>query len=91
MTAVRLELSHHDAFMRMLDDYAASDPESGEWYKKGRDDFAAYIQLLNDDEIGKNPEPGFAPCSNRWLLDDQENIVGIVRIRHHIDTAFLFA
>ncbi len=89
MTGVSLNQSHHDAFMRMLDDYAANDATNGEWYAKGRVDFEAYIQSLEDDENGINLPAGIVPCSHRWLLDDQENIVGIVRIRHNFDTPFL--
>jgi predicted acetyltransferase len=91
MRVVSLNQSHRDAFLRMLDDYVANDPEPGEWYARGRDDFDAYIQSLEDEEQGRNLEPDHVPCSNRWLLDDDENIVGIVRIRHTIDTPFLFA
>ncbi len=55
----------------MLDDYEARDPINGEWYAKGRIDFDAYIQSLDNDEKGIDLP------------------VGIVRIRHIINTPFL--
>jgi predicted acetyltransferase len=89
MIVVSLNQTHRDVFKRMLDDYEAHDPINGEWYAKGRDDFEAYAQSLENDEKGINLPVGIVPCSHRWLLDDQDNIVGIVRIRHNIDTPFL--
>ncbi len=71
MIVVSLNQTHRDAFKRMLDDYEAHDPINGEWNAKGRDDFEAYAQSLENDEKGINLP------------------VGIVRIRHNIDTPFL--
>ena len=86
---VRLAASHHDAFLTMLDDYAAHDPENGEFYQAGRADFDAYVQSLRDMELGLNLPRGWVPCTNRWLIDDTQEICGVVRVRHNIDTLFL--
>lgn len=77
------------AFLRMLDDYEANDPENGDFYSLARTDFAAYVQTLSDEERGINLRPGIVPCSHRWLVDDSGEVVGVVRIRHNIDTPFL--
>lgn len=90
MTVVHLDQTHRDAFLRMLNDYAANDPEPGLWYENGRDDFNHYIQSLDHDERGINLPAGLVPCSHRWVIDDQGDIVGIVRIRHNIDTPHMF-
>ncbi len=89
MIVTRLELAHWQAFRQMLDDYAAHDPQNGEFYARGRADFPAYVQRLEDDEHGGNQRADWVPCSHRWLLDDTGAIVGIVRIRHNISTRFL--
>ena len=89
MNVVRLDLSHRDAFLWMLDDYRANDPEPGKWYEKGRDSFDIYLQYLEFDERGIDLPDGIVPCSHRWLIDEQGDIVGIVRIRHNIDTPLL--
>jgi len=83
------ETTLRDAFLRMLDDYDARDPENGEFYAAGRADFDAYVLSLLDMERGVNLPRGWVPCSNRWLVDDAREIVGVVRIRHNIDTPFL--
>ena len=91
MTVVSLDQTHREAFLRMLADYAANDPGVGEWYEKGRHEFAAYIQSLDDEEKGIDLADGIVPCSHRWVIDDQGDIVGIVRIRHNIDTPHMFS
>ena len=78
-----------DAFLQMLDDYIAHDPENGAYYAPARQDFPAYVQSLLDEEQGINLAPGTVPCSHRWLLSESGACVGVVRIRHNIDTEFL--
>lgn len=76
------------AFTRMLDDYDRFDPENGAFYADARENFSAYVDLLHDQERGVRLPRGFVPCSTRWLIDGGE-IVGIVRVRHNIDTPML--
>ena len=90
MTVVRPNQSHRDAFLRMLDDYEANDPENGKWYARGRESFDVYVDYLDKDEKGIDLQPGIVPCTHLWLIDDEGNIVGIVRTRHNIDTPHLF-
>ena len=89
MVVTKLELTHREAFLRMLEDYDAHDPQNGEFYERGRADFPAYVQRLDQEEYGINLRPDWVPCSHRWLLDKTGAIVGIVRIRHNINTPFL--
>ena len=87
---VRLDQTHHSAFLCMLDDYAANDPEPGKSYEKGRESFDTFLQYLDFDERGIDLPAGIVPCSHRWLIDEDGEIVGIVRTRHSIDTPLLF-
>ena len=89
MVVTRLDLTHREAFRRMLEDYATHDPQNGEFYARGWQDFPAYVQSLDDEEQGINLRPGFVPCSHRWLLEDTGAIAGIVRLRHNINNPFL--
>jgi predicted acetyltransferase len=89
MIVARLNLTHREAFLRMVDDYTMHDPENGRSYLRGREDFPAYLQRMEDDEQGINIRPGYVPSSHRWLLDATGAIVGIVRVRHNIDNKFL--
>jgi len=80
------DVALQDAFIQMLDDYDARDPDYGSRYAAARSDFLAYIQNLYDDERGL---VGFVPYSHRWVVSIQGTIVGVVRVRHYIDTDFL--
>jgi predicted acetyltransferase len=89
MIVTKLMLGHLVAFQRMLEDYASYDPKNGEFYARGREDFPAYVQSLDDEEHGINIRSGWVPCSHRWLLDDTGAIVGIVRVRQNLNNPFL--
>ena len=89
MIVTRLEQAHQPAFLRMVADYDAHDPQNGKYYARGRTDFSAYLHRLDDDEEGLNLPPETVPCSHRWLLEDNGAIVGVVRVRHNISTRFL--
>lgn len=80
------DVALQDAFLQMLDDYDAHDPDYGKKYAAARADFLAYAQNLHDDERGL---VGVVACSHRWLVSPKPAIVGIVRVRHHINTDFL--
>ena len=73
-------------FLQMVDDYDAYDPGNGSHYITARSDFVAYVQNLHEDERGLI---GVVPCSHRWLVKGDATIVGVVRIRHQLTTAFL--
>ncbi len=80
-------LALRDAFLRMVDDYDVHDPKTGERYRHVRQDFATYVQGLHDDEQGRI---GIVPHSHRWLFNQvDEVVVGVVRVRHHINSELL--
>ena len=89
MNVVCLDQTHREAFLRMLDDYAANDPEPGKYYERGRESFDVYLQYLDHDEKGIDIPEGHVACSHRWLIGDDSEICGIVRTRHNVDTPFL--
>ena len=80
------DIALQDAFLQMLNDYDAHDPEYGGRYAAARSDFGAYVQSLHEDERGFI---GVVPYSHRWVVSIEGTIVGVVRVRHHIYTDFL--
>lgn len=76
-------LALRDAFLHMVNDYEMHDPTR---YRHVRQDFAAYVQGLDDDERGL---VGIVPHSHRWLVSRAEIVVAVVRVRHHINTELL--
>lgn len=87
--AIAPDIGREAAFLEMLADFEANDPGNAPFYAIARTDFGAYVQSLLDEEQGLNLREGWVPCSHRWLLDEADRLVGVTRLRHHIDTPFL--
>jgi predicted acetyltransferase len=49
----------------------------------------AYLQRLVDMDLGLHLRPGWVPMTTYWLLDDEERIVGVSRLRHRLTPALL--
>ncbi|WP_114764819.1 GNAT family N-acetyltransferase [Vibrio rhodolitus] len=77
------------AFQTFYFDYVAHDPLNGEYYAECLKDFDGYVERLLQEAQGVNLRPGYVPCSHFWLTDEQQHIIGIIRIRHNIDNPFL--
>lgn len=90
VTAHLPSVDHQAAFMAMLADFDQSDPANGEFYAPAREDFPAYVQSLRDEERGVGLREGWVPCTHRWLVDADGAVVGVTRLRHRIDTPFLW-
>jgi predicted acetyltransferase len=45
---------------------------------------ASYLQSLVDMDIGVNLRPGWVPMTTFWLLNDQDETVGVSRLRHRL-------
>jgi len=81
--------SYKPAFLTMLADFEARDPENADAYRPATAGFDRYVQGLLDDEEGINLKPGWVPCTHRWLIEPGGSIAGVTRLRHRIDTPFL--
>jgi predicted acetyltransferase len=82
---------YEQAFLAMLDDFDRNDPRNADSYAPAKQDFLAYVQGLLDAERGVNLAQGWVPCAHRWLLTSTNEIVGVARLRHRINTPFLSA
>jgi len=87
--AVSPSKQYEKAFLAMLDDFDRNDPHNADFYAPARSGFADYVRRLVDEEHGRNLESGWVPCTHRWLLTDANQVVGVTRLRHKIDTPFL--
>jgi predicted acetyltransferase len=87
--AIKPSIEYAAAFVAMLDEFDAIDPHNTEFYSPARADFRAYVQSLKDEEAGANLPPGFVPCTHRWLVTSDGEVVGVSRLRHSISTPFL--
>ena len=49
----------------------------------------AYVQSLVDMANGINLRPDWVPMTTHWLLDDNERIIGVSRLRHSLTPSLL--
>jgi predicted acetyltransferase len=82
-------VAHERAFLAMVEDFDAHDPENADFYGHAKRDFGQYVQTLLDEERGVNLREGYVPCTHRWLMEDTVAVIGVVRLRHNIATPFL--
>lgn len=78
-----------EAFQRFYNDYAINDVANAEYYLEGVQDFERYIQSLIDESNGVNLKQDYVPCHHYWLVNAEKEIIGVIRVRHNIETPFL--
>ncbi|OAN13310.1 acetyltransferase [Photobacterium jeanii] len=89
MELVNPSLALETEFLQFYADYEHNDKENGEYYRDGKLNFPKYVQSLLDEAKGINLKDGYVPCNHFWLIDKNNSILGIIRVRHNIDTEFL--
>ena len=89
LKVIEPSLDYEDAFLRLLADYEHNDPENGGSYLFAATNFELYVRGLYDEEAGFNLPEGIVPCSHRWLVDEDGNILAVVRVRHTLENPFL--
>ncbi|WP_317450931.1 GNAT family N-acetyltransferase [Alkalibacillus aidingensis] len=52
--------------------------------RKGSMEFEQWVKQLNDAEAGIGLPEGHVPSSTRWLVDDDDRILGASHIRHDL-------
>ncbi len=78
------------AFLAMVDDFDAAGelPRIGPSVTLARDDFAAYLRLLDDRSRGINLPMAFVPEDVYWLVRDEEQpdpvVLGVTSLRHEL-------
>ena len=80
---------YKDSFLDFVNDVKNTGYESYEHYTKAEIDFEEFIEDQINDSKGINIPEGWVPCSSYWLVDDNEEVIGVIRIRHRVDNDFL--
>lgn len=80
---------HAQAFAQAFRDYEqAGEQKYVDMYASGIKNFDAYILSLSNLEDGIALPDGWVPETVRWLMNNERQIVGIIRVRHRL-TPFL--
>ncbi|QUH27658.1 GNAT family N-acetyltransferase [Vallitalea guaymasensis] len=86
---VEPSILYRDSFLEFIEDVKETGYESYELYTKAEEDFNEFIKDLLDSSKGINIPEGWIPCSSFWLVDDVGEVIGVIRIRHSVDSEFL--
>ncbi|MFC0116571.1 GNAT family N-acetyltransferase [Pseudoalteromonas xiamenensis] len=74
------------AFHAFLADFKARDPDNATYYQS-KLSFSEYVEWLHAQQYKNHGD--MPPCHHFWFCDEINQIVGAIRIRHHIDSPFL--
>ncbi|CAG9000264.1 MAG: hypothetical protein CENE_02258 [Candidatus Celerinatantimonas neptuna] len=89
MKLVTPSLALEDAFIHFYRDYKCHDAVKAQDYIDFEKGFELYVQRLIDESTGLNLREGYVPCHHFWFLNDKVQLMGVIRVRHRIDTPFL--
>jgi predicted acetyltransferase len=56
---------------------------------RGEGDLQSFLRECDDAESGRNLPPNRVPQSTYWLVNAQNEVVGMVRVRHHLNERLL--
>ncbi|MEN2259669.1 GNAT family N-acetyltransferase (plasmid) [Paraclostridium benzoelyticum] len=71
------------SFLENINDYKTNDDlEYFNMYKAAINNFEQYVNKLNNNAKGLDLPEGYIPSSTFWLVNDDNNVLGVVRIRH---------
>lgn len=77
------------SFQSFYSDLEQGDPVRAEYYQESQLNFNRYVQRLANEEKGINLRPSYVSCHHFWLIDEQDQILGGLRIRHNLSNEFL--
>ncbi|MBF9002534.1 GNAT family N-acetyltransferase [Vibrio nitrifigilis] len=80
---------YQQQFIAFYREIEAAGEENRELYQPAQEDFQNYVNEITLHVQGKNLPEGWGPSSTFWMVDDSDNIVGVVRIRHNINAPIL--
>ncbi|PJI08040.1 MULTISPECIES: GNAT family N-acetyltransferase [Clostridium] len=87
---VEPSLKYREAFQNMVKQYEIyGEKEYFDMYSKALEDFHSYVIKIQNEARGINLKEGWVPCCNYWLVDKNEDILGVVRIRKELTSKFL--
>ncbi|MRZ30101.1 GNAT family N-acetyltransferase [Paeniclostridium sordellii] len=74
---------YKDSFLENIKDYKESgNTEYFNIYKKALDNFEQYVEILDNNSKGIDLPKGYVPCSTFWLVNGDNKVLGVIRIRH---------
>lgn len=82
-------VKYKESFLDFVSDVKDTGYESYSLYTKAEENFDEFLMQLKDSQEGNNLPDGYVPCSSFWLIDEKDEVVGVIRIRHIVNSDFL--
>lgn len=86
---VKPDVCYKHSFLEFVRDVKLTGYESYELYVKAEIDFEEFVKDLDDSSKNINVTEGWPPCSSFWLVDPFDEVIGVIRIRHYVNSEFL--
>ncbi|MCS5422529.1 MULTISPECIES: GNAT family N-acetyltransferase [Psychrilyobacter] len=86
---IKPDKNYKNAFLTYVEEIKKSGSETYELYKNAEIDFKLYVDELKNTELGIGLPNGWVPCSSYWLVDSKDEVLGVIRIRHRVDSDYL--
>lgn len=81
---------YKEGFEKMVDEYRVhGEKEYFEMYEEALSDFKRYVSKLNDNAKGIGLTDGWVPSHTYWLKNEEDEILGVVRIRTSLNNEFV--
>ncbi len=79
---------YKESFLKAIREYRqAGEAEYADAYALAETDFDSFLRRTEDASKGVNLPSGWVPFSMFWLVDQGDNVVGVIRIRHRLTPA----
>ncbi len=86
---VEPSILYKESFLEFVEDVKNTGYESYTLYTKAEENFEEFVTNLTNSSKGINIQEGWVPCSSYWLVADSCEVVGVIRVRHRVDSDFL--
>ncbi len=83
---------YKESFLKAIREYRqVGEFEYANAYALAETDFNLFLRKMENESKGINLPNGWIPFSTFWLIDEKENVVGIMRIRHRLTPSLEFS
>ncbi len=92
MNEVKLVLpniKYRKSFLEFVKDVKETGYESYPLYVKAEEDFEAFVAEQEDQSNGINIPDDWVPYNSYWLVNLNEEVIGVIRVRHRVDSVYL--
>ena len=84
---VKPDLTYYDKYNEMMKEWCDSNTQIAPWFLDKPfntiDEFAAFIQMLDQTELG-NQDKRFCSATSYFVIDENDRLIGAASLRHYL-------